>query len=196
MLWAVEPGLWYGWPDYSEGRPLSDQRFQSPGLGKVPPGQLIAGHPNVPPKPIAYFGVHSSSNGIDFSRNVEFGHLGDAFVAQFGDQAPAVGKVMNPVGFKVVRVDIDRGVITDFATNRGTKNGPASKIGGGGLERPVAVKFDPTGRSLYVVDFGVMTMDGDVANARPHTGVLWRIDRIPRDREPVVQAYASLDPAR
>jgi glucose/arabinose dehydrogenase len=178
MLWEVKPGLWYGWPDYSEGRPLSDSRFQSPGVGKDTPGFLLAEHPNPPPKPIAFFGVHSSSNGFDFSRTAEFGFAGEVFLAQFGDQAPAVGKVMNPVGFKVVRVNIETGVIHDFAVNRGPQNGPASLLEKGGLERPIAARFDPSGRALYVVDFGVMTVDGDKVNARRKTGVLWKIERV------------------
>jgi hypothetical protein len=43
-----------------------------------------------------------------------------------------------------------------LATNRGGKNGPASWLGTGGLERPVSVKFDAAGGALYVVDFGIM----------------------------------------
>lgn len=93
------------------------------------------------------------------------------------------------MGFKVVCVDVHTGVIEEFAVNKGKENGPASKIGGGGLERPVAARFDPTGSSLYVVDFGVMTFGqgGKVrepwtkpqatAEPRKGTGVLWRISR-------------------
>lgn len=71
---------------------------------------------------------------------------------------PPRGRCWPPVGFKVVRVDVTTGVVEEFAVNRGRANGPASKIGGGGLERPVAVRFDPTGSALYIVDFGVMTL--------------------------------------
>jgi hypothetical protein len=67
-------------------------------------------------------------------------------------------------------------VVADFAVNRGAKNGPASLRKTGGLERPLAVRFDPKGTSLYVVDFGVMTMDSS-AHPQQHTGVLWRISR-------------------
>jgi hypothetical protein len=121
--------------------------------------------------------VHSSSNGFDFSRSASFGHVGEAFVAQFGDMAPDVGKVLSPVGFKVVRVDVESGVTRDFAVNRGDTNGPASRIGGGGLERPLAARFDPAGAALYVVDFGVMTMGERGPEPRSGTGVLWRITR-------------------
>lgn len=188
LLWRVEEGRWYGWPDYHGFRRLNQgEHFTPP--GEKSPHLLLAERPNDPPEPVAVLGVHSSSNGFDFSRNPQFGYAGQAFIAQFGDQAPVVGKVLSPVGFKVVRVDVTNGVIHDFAVNRGKTNGPASRIGGGGLERPVAARFNPDGTALYVVDFGVMTMGqgGEVripfaepnANSEPRkgTGVLWRITR-------------------
>jgi glucose/arabinose dehydrogenase len=174
-LWVVTPGTWYGWPDFSGHLPLTREEFKPP--GKPPLAFVLATHPNPPPKPVAVFGVHSSSNGFDFSRNPAFGHVGQAFVAQFGDMAPNVGKVLHPVGFKVVRVDVATGVIEDFAVNKGRSNGPASRVGGGGLERPVAARFDPSGTALYVVDFGVMTMTSKGPAPQPGTGVLWRITR-------------------
>ena len=175
VLWRVEPGAWYGWPDFHAGRALTDAEWYKP-RGEPAPGAVLATRPATPPQPAAVLGVHSSSNGLDFSRSAAFGHVGEAFVAQFGDMAPKVGKVLSPVGFKVVRVDVRTGVIEDFAVNRGKENGPASRLGTGGLERPVAARFDPTGRALYVVDFGVMTI-GDNPQPRAGTGVLWRITR-------------------
>lgn len=178
LLWKIQPGLWYGWPDYFSGEPLNEgDRFKAPGHDA--PQRLITQLPNDPPQAVTKFGVHSSSNGIDFSRSAGFGFVGDAFVAQFGDMAPGVGKVMYPVGYKVVRVNVESGLIEDFATNPGRHNGPASKLDTGGLERPTAVRFDPSGTALYVVDFGVMTMHGEKAEPRGGTGVLWRITREP-----------------
>ncbi len=176
LLWSVEPGSWYGWPDFHGGRALSDaDQYKPP--GKPRPAFLLAEHPNPPPRPAAILGVHSSSNGFDFSRSAAFGHAGEAFVAQFGDMAPGVGKVLSPVGFKVVRVEVATGVVHDFAVNRGSAHGPASRIGGGGLERPIAVRFNPSGDALYLVDFGVMTMGPRGPEPRAGTGVLWRITR-------------------
>ena len=137
---------------------------------------MLAEHPNEPPRPAALFGVHSSSNGLDFSRSAAFGHAGDAFVAQFGDMAPQVGKVLAPVGYQLVRVDVEEGVVYGFAENEAGK-GPASKVGGGGFERPVSARFSPDGTALYVVDFGVMTMTEEGPHPRPGTGVLWKITR-------------------
>ncbi len=182
MLWAITPGTWYGWPDFHAGRPLTDaDHYRTP--GKPAPGFLLAEHPNPPPRPAALLGVHSSSNGFDFSRNPEFGHVGEAFIAQFGDMAPEVGKVLAPVGYKVVRVEVNTGVVRDFAVNRAPTNGPASRVGGGGIERPVAVRFDPAGSALYLVDFGVMTVGPHGPEPRAETGVLWRITRTEGGRQ-------------
>ncbi|HJU05642.1 MAG TPA: hypothetical protein VJ692_10875 [Nitrospiraceae bacterium] len=188
LLWEVRSGHWYGWPDFHGTRLLNDgDHFVPP--GKPRPGLLLSKHPGIPPSPVAVLDVHSSSDGFDFSRNPAFGHVGQAFIAQFGDQSPTSGKVLAPVGFKVVRVDVRTGVIEEFAANKGRQNGPASKIGGGGFERPIAARFDPTGSALYVVDFGVMTLGqgGKVrqpwtssqvaAEPRKGTGVLWRITK-------------------
>jgi glucose/arabinose dehydrogenase len=177
VLWAVEPGAWYGWPDYSMGRPLKDGDFHQ---GSNPPLEpVLAEDPGAPPKPAAVFGVHASANGFDFARSDAFGHVGEAFVAELGDLAPTAGKVLGPVGFKVVRVDPQSGRVEDFAVNRRAK-GPASRVGGGGLERPVAARFDPSGAALYIVDFGVMTVGPEGPAPRQETGVLWKITRSPR----------------
>ncbi len=175
LLWRVTPGTWYGWPDFHAERPLTDDdHFRPP--GEPAPGSVLERHPQIPPAPVARLGVHSSSNGLDVSRSPDFGHVGDVFIAQFGDLAPVAGKVLAPVGFRVVRVEPASGVVHDFAVNRGGEHGPASRLGTRGLERPVAARFDPDGSALYVVDFGVVTV-GDAPEPRLGTGVLWRIVR-------------------
>ncbi|HET6567493.1 MAG TPA: hypothetical protein VFG50_05975 [Rhodothermales bacterium] len=174
LLWRIEPGTWYGWPDYWAGVRLSD-KFEAP--GEHAPPALLQTEPGTPPHPAASLGVHSSANGLDFSRSSTFGYQGEAFIAEFGDMAPGAGKVLAPVGFKVVRVDPETGVVEDFAVNRGKLNGPASWQGSDGLERPIAARFDPSGTALYVVDFGVMTIHGDAIRPVPGTGVIWRIRR-------------------
>jgi hypothetical protein len=176
VLWEVKQGLWYGWPDFSAGKPIAnDEEFKSPKSEQVKP--VLQKYPNQPPSPAAIFGVHSSSNGIDFSRNADFGFQGEAFVAQFGDMAPGSGKVLSPVGFKIVRVNVDNGIIHDFAVNKGNKNGPASWLGNGGLERPVSVKFDPSGKALYIVDFGILKTGEQGPQPQINTGVIWRITK-------------------
>ena len=177
LLWEIRSGMWYGWPDFFAGQAINDpDRFGA--SDSQTPRRLLAHYPNRPPKPVAVFGVHSSADGFDFSRSPTFGHAGDAFVAEFGDFAPGTGKVLAPVGFRVVRVELNGGIIHPFAVNRGKEDAPASKLGTGGLERPIAARFNPSGDALYVVDFGIMTTD-EKGNSHPmeNTGVLWRITR-------------------
>jgi hypothetical protein len=173
-LWKVEQDKWYGWPDFSGGHNLYEGHLEVPGEGL--PKRLMAKPPGEPPHPSALFGVHSSSNGFDFSRSGNFGFEGDAFVAQFGDMAPGVGKVYKPVGFKVVRVNPDTGVIHDFVVN---KEGyvPASNLKNGGIERPVAVRFSPDGNDLYIVDYGVMLTSDKGPMPVEQTGVIWKVSK-------------------
>lgn len=176
VLWQITPGTWYGWPDFHAGQPLTwADHYQGP--GDPAPQFLLAEHPNPPPDPAAILPVHGSYCGFDFSRSADFGFPGQAFIAAFGDMAPAVGKVLAPVGFRVDRVDVNTGQIESFAVNRGEESGPASKLGTGGLERPIAARFNNDQSALYVVDFGVLTMEGKRPRPREQTGVLWRIVR-------------------
>jgi glucose/arabinose dehydrogenase len=177
LLWRVEEGGWHGWPDFADGREVFHDRYNPPGaVGGTPP-RLLLEHPEKPPKPVAWFGVHSSSNGLDVSRSTAFGHVGQVFVAQFGDMTPETGKVSAPVGFQVVRVNPVNGVIEPFAVNEGWNDAPASARKRGGLERPVSVRFDPAGNALYVVDFGRMPIGKKGPEPQKGTGVIWRIQR-------------------
>src|SRR5438067_1439633 len=121
FLWRVQPGRWYGFPDFVGGVPVTDPRFK-PKSGPQPQF-LLAQHPPVA-RPIAGLGAHTASNGLDFSRSGAFGYTGNAFIAQLGDATPATGTVKAPKGFKVVRVDTGSGEVRDFLTNR--RPGPAS----------------------------------------------------------------------
>jgi len=175
VLWEVETGKWYGWPDFSAGKSIIEKSYDAPGEDDLQ--KVLANYPGTPPEPTAVLGVHSSSNGFDFSKNTGFGHEGEVFVAQFGDMAPEVGKVLSPVGFKVVRIDVSTGVISDFAVNKGKRNGPASWLKSGGLERPIAARFDPAGSALYIVDFGILKMSKNGSEPVKNTGVVWKITR-------------------
>jgi hypothetical protein len=176
LLWRVDAGAWYGFPDFVGDEPVDGGLFGAPGGHR--PRRLLANAPGRPPRPVAQLAIHSSSNGLDISRSEAFGLVGHAFVAQFGDLATAVGKDLGLVGFKVVTVDLESGRTTDFAVNRG-RNGPASRLGRAGLERPVAVRFAPREAALYVVDFGTLGLGEDGRlHARPGTGAVWRIRNV------------------
>jgi glucose/arabinose dehydrogenase len=137
LLWRVEPEAgtapWYGWPDYWAGIPLTEDGFEAP--GERMPGTVLQEPPGEPQRPVVVLGVHASANGLDLSRSAAFGYEGDAFVAEFGDMAPGTGKVLAPIGYRVVRVDVEAGTVHEFAANRGGTNGPGSWLGSGGLEQ-------------------------------------------------------------
>jgi hypothetical protein len=120
---------------------------------------------------------HSCLCKMDFCRSDTFGHRGELFLAEWGTLAPLNSPRPDDLnnGFKIVRIDVHAGRAETFLRNR--QPGPASAHGGGGIERPVDCKFHPDGRSLYVLDFGAVTVKDFTMLAWAHTGVLWRITR-------------------
>jgi glucose/arabinose dehydrogenase len=173
-LYEIHEGEWYGWPDYASGIRLDDPYWGKGGRGREP---VIANPPNpTPPKPLATFQTHAAANGFSFSPNGDFGQHGDAFVACFGDLAPitTLKRSLTPAGFKVVRVNMKTGQVSDFAVNR--LAGPASKLPHRGFERPSHVEFGPDG-ALYVVDYGeiAIALERGAIRMPTATGVLWRI---------------------
>lgn len=166
-------GAWYGWPDFTGGLPVTLPVFKAE--GKPQPTFLLAQHPMVPPKPIATFAPHSAVMGFDFNYNQRFGPLGDAYIAEFGAEAPETtgGKPLPGVGHRVSRIDMKTGRTNTFAIN---KSGfAASYTGGGGLELPIDVVFGPCG-SMYIVDFG-LNVPGETDEWKPGTGVIWKVTR-------------------
>lgn len=170
----VMPGVWYGWPDYSGGLPITLPMFKPEGMPA--PTFLLAQHPMTPPIPFACFPNHAATMGFDFNYDARFGPMGDAYVAEFGSEAPIStgGKPAPLVGHRVSKLSMDTGQISDFAIN---KSGlAATATGGGGFERPIDVIFDKKG-GMYVVDFGLSSPD-NVDEFLPGTGVIWKIHRI------------------
>ena len=147
----IVPGMWYGWPDFSGGLPVTMPLFKPD--DQPQPTFLIAQHPMQPPQPLVNFTPHAATMGFDFNYLTGFGPAGDVFIAEFGAEDPGTtgGKLIPGVGHRVTRIDMRTGKRTSFAVN---KSGfAASHTGGGGLERPIDVAFGPDG-AMYVADFG------------------------------------------
>jgi hypothetical protein len=84
------------------------------------------------------------------------------FVALFGDEVPMTAPTGPRVGRSVVRLDP-----IDWSMHP-LMQGP--------LERPIDVRFDPLGQSLYVLDFGHFEMHAERGvEALAHSGKLWRL---------------------
>jgi len=186
-FYEIVEGAWYGFPDFASGIRLDDARWGEGGQRREP---VLAEHPDPdPPKPFVTFPPHAAANGFAFSTDERFGFEGDAFVALFGDLAPVTtARLLKPVGYKVVRVDMRERRVVDFAVNR--IEGPASKLPHGGFERPSDCEFGPDG-ALYVVDWGEIDVAPEAGGVRMQagSGSLWRIRRVAG--EPGVEPPAS-----
>lgn len=169
--WVVRlrEGSWYGWPDYAGTIPLTEPLFASErGENRRP---LIADPPPVEP-PLATLPPHISPLKLDYAPE-EFGRSG-LFVAVFGDGHPITGDLSRQVPTGVLQVDPLSGRFQWFVRNR---EGARAGRTGNGLKRAIDAKFTPDGKSMYLLDFGVMEFTGFAPNAIPRTGVLWKITR-------------------
>ncbi|WP_438315276.1 PQQ-dependent sugar dehydrogenase [Sporosarcina sp. FA9] len=167
---SIQPYMWYGFPDYSGGLPVTMSSFKPE--NKPQPEFLLANHPMQPPQPVTTFAPHSAIMGFSFNLNPDFGPLHNAFIAEFGANDPITtgGKSSPYVGHRISWIDMTTGQVNLFAIN---KTGmPASLTGGGGFERPIDVIFCPKG-DMYIVDFGIFSG----SSAVPGTGVIWKVTK-------------------
>lgn len=166
----IEKGVWYGFPDYTGGQPLTMAKFKAE--NEPQPRFLLQNHPMQPPKPFTTFAPHSATMGFSFNEDADFGPLGVALIAEFGSDEPVTtgGKPMPHVGHRVSWINMETGEVGIFAINE--EGLPASATGKGGFERPIDAVFGPDG-TLYIADFG-FELDEEFI---PKTGVIWRVTR-------------------
>jgi glucose/arabinose dehydrogenase len=187
-LVRVEEGAWYGFPDYFDGRPVTDARFNAP--EKAKPTFLWRDHPQRS-QAFVTFASHTGTNGLAFSPGGAFGFAGDAFIAAYGTFAPVTtGININPVGFGVLRVNMKTREVETFVKN--DLPGPAYLNGSEGLNRPSDVLFGPDG-SLYIVDWGAATLDTSGLKLVPRTGVIWRVFK--EGQAPLYSSGAAIIPS-
>lgn len=166
----IEHGLWYGWPDYTGGYPVTLPIFKPE--NEAQPNFLISNHPMIPPKPFVNFTPHAAIMGFDFDYN-GFGPYGDAYIAEYGSEAPETtgGKPLPGVGHRVSKINMRTSEVDIFAIN---KSGfAASYTDEGGFERPIDVIFGPD-NDMYVLDFAV-TAEDESDGFYPKSGVIWKI---------------------
>jgi glucose/arabinose dehydrogenase len=170
----VQPGAWYGWPDFSAGEPVSLPKFKPEGGPQ--PEFLLMSHPGIPPVPFAVFSPHTTISGFDFNNNANFGNIGDVYIAEHGSFGPITMGPSAPhdgIGHRISQIDMSNGIESTFINN---KSGlPASITGEGGLGRPVDVVFGPDG-AMYIVDIGISDINM-LDRFVPYTGVIWKVTR-------------------
>ena len=157
-LYAIEPGTWYGWPDFAAGEPITDPAYV-PSRGPAP-RFLLANHAELgtPPRPLIRFEPHEAP-----TRVAPLPGGDELIVALFGDKRPVTGPEGPARGRTLVRVGLgDRSI---------------RPVDGPPLQRPIDVAFNPADGLLYAVDFGCFEVErGGGLRARSGTGVLWRIN--------------------
>ena len=170
----VRQGMWYGWPDYTGGMPVTNPIFKP--VGKKQPKFLLAHHPMIPPKPVAVFTPHSAIMGFDINYDPAFGPADESYFAEFGSEAPETtgGKLTPGVGHRVSKINLSTGKITVFAANRSRR--PASMSAGEGIERPIDIVFGKQSE-MYIVDFGYRKPPGSGEGYIPKTGAIWKVTK-------------------
>ncbi|MDJ0842158.1 MAG: PQQ-dependent sugar dehydrogenase [Acidobacteriota bacterium] len=158
-IFQVEPGWWYGWPDYAAGKPVNHPDYRP--IRGEPPEPLLVNHHLLPPlrAPLISFPVHAAP--------VKFTVKDDLlYVALFGDKLPLTGPPGPHAGRLVARVDLQAGTVERLPT--------------GPFQRPIDVELNPADGRLYVLDFGNYEMKSMTnLEADAGSGKLWRLDLNP-----------------
>jgi hypothetical protein len=89
----------------------------------------------------------------------------------------ASGGVRLRAGHDVARVELGSGAVHDFLNAIPPEVVDDSDPHVVDAFRPVDARFDRTGGSLYVVDFGAVELTMRDSRVRPGSGALWRITR-------------------
>lgn len=163
LLFEVRQGAWYGWPDFIGDTPITDPQYV-PVRGEAPSFVLANHHELPPPEPaLLRFPPHAAAVKFDVAPASLSYWAGKLFVALFGDEAPMTAPVGPRVGRSIAVIDPTDWSLRTVITHP--------------LLRPIDVRFDPTGASLSILDFGYFEMDaerGVVAEAK--SGKLWRLN--------------------
>jgi len=158
LLFEVNRGRWYGWPDFIGGHPITSEAF-IPVRGERP-NFLLANHNELPrPEPARVeFAPHSAAAKLDIALKGSIEGL--LVVALFGDERPMTAPDGERAGRCLVAVEPGSWAIRHLETRQ--------------LSRPIDVRSNPLDGRLYVVDFGHFEMTATGVEAKPGSGAVWR----------------------
>ena len=194
VLLRIIRSTWYGWPDFSADlQSVTEARFQ-------PSSEMIikTGYPELSilidhstsglMRPDRSTLLQASFTPLSGAAKMDFvpasgpfrGFYGSVLIALSGDHAPFAnnGKPLaEPVGFKIVQVDVDNRQTHDFIYNTNRIPAHLGNRNIDSLERPYDVKFGPDG-ALYILDMG--RLDVNDGNFKPvgRSGKILRLDPI------------------
>lgn len=161
-LFVVEPGWWYGWPDYVAGQSVTRTEF-APTRGE-PPQNLLKDHSELPPlrQPEVVFEVHAAPVRLTAAKS-RYSQWGDSlYVALFGDKLPLTGPAGPQAGRNIVRIDLLNWSVHKFDT--------------GTWHRPIDIVINPNDDGMYVLDFGQFEMATmQTVKATDGSGQLWKL---------------------
>lgn len=162
LLFEVRPRAWYGWPDFVDGVPVTDERFL-PERGPAP-AFLLTNHDQLPPpeRALLRFPPHTAAVKFDVAPPTQGRHAGHLYVALFGDERPMTAPAGPRAGRCVTRINPQDWTLKQVMT--------------GPLARPIDVGFHPGNHALYVVDFGWFEMGSTGVEATAGSGTVWRAE--------------------
>lgn len=147
-LYRIEPGQWYGWPDFAGGLPVSETAFQK---SSMPAPILLLEPPTTkPPRPVASFAREGRVAGVLFPP-ASWKMEGEAIVAQSGSGPKIRGQLLR-------------------VTTAGGSAIPLLPPGISGPAHPLALAAGPRGE-LYVTDVG----EFDGTDPKVGEGMVWQI---------------------
>jgi glucose/arabinose dehydrogenase len=163
LLLEIRQGAWYGWPDFIGDEPITNPNFM-PTRGAAPTF-LLANHHELPApeKPLLLFPAHVAAVKFAVAPATAGQYGGHIYTALFGDEAPMCLPAGGPrVGRALARIDPDDWSLHTILTDM--------------LERPIDVKFDPSGSAIYILDFGHFEMrENGGLDAEARSGKVWRV---------------------
>lgn len=144
LLFEVEKGSWYGWPDFVGGEPVTDPKYCAPGSARS--SFLLANHDELPrpERPVAVFPANSAATKFDVTPGAASCGQRYLIVALFGDEKPMTATCGPRSGRALARVNLRDWSVEVFSEHC--------------FARPIDVRFSPQNGELHVLDFGDFEM--------------------------------------